>query len=230
MTKHTIANREQWLQQRKSLLQKEKELTRLRDELSRERRQLPWLPVDKDYAFTDATGTHTLADIFGDCSQLVVYHFMFGPNWEEGCTSCSWWADNYNGVDIHLKHRDIALVAVSSAPYKKLAAYRQRLGWNFRWLSSGDSDFNTDYHVSFGESAKADNRIHYNYVDQNWYMDELPGVSVFAKDESGKVHHTYSTYSRGLDMLNGAYQLIDLTPAGRNEDNGMSWLRRNDDY
>ncbi len=230
MDSHKTASRDDWLIQRQLLLQKEKALTRMRDELSHERRQLPWVPVEKDYVFTDAAGTHTLGDLFGNCSQLIVYHFMFGPDWDEGCTSCSWWADNFDGIDIHLKHRDIAFVVVASAPFEKIDAYRKRMAWRFRWLSSSGCDFNFDYHVSFDEQARTDNRIHYNYVEQNWYMDELPGASVFAKDTAGQVHHTYSTFSRGLDALNVAYQFMDLTPSGRNEDKGMAWLRRHDSY
>ncbi len=230
MENHRVASHDEWLEKRLQLLKKEKELTRLRDELSSLRRQLPWVAVVKNYRFTDGNGTHSLSDLFGNCSQLIVYHFMFGPDWDEGCTSCSWWADNLNGLDVHLAHRDIAFAAISRAPIEKLDAYRERLGWTFRWLSSNGNDFNFDYRVSFDDQAKSDNRIHYNYVDQDGFMDELPGVSVFAKDAAGHVHRTYSTYSRGLDILNGAYHLIDLTPAGRNEENGMSWLRRHDSY
>lgn len=229
MTKHSVASKAQWLDERKALLAKEKELTRLRDELSETRRQLPWVVVDKDYHFNGTSGPCTLSDLFGPHSQLIVQHFMFGMDWEEGCTSCSFWADNFNGTQMHLAARDIAFAATSNAPLDRLQAYAGRLGWNFPWYSAEDTSFAEDFNVTFGQTAKDNNRIEYNYTSQNWYTEELPGVSVFIRDDR-TIYHTYSTYSRGLDILNAAYHYIDLTPKGRNEDNGMSWLRRNDEY
>ncbi|MDH5356065.1 MAG: thioredoxin family protein [Gammaproteobacteria bacterium] len=220
----------EWLDARKKLLVREKELTRLRDQIAVERRELPWVKVDREYIFHDANGQKTLSDLFGDKSQLMIYHFMLGPDWEEGCTSCSFWADNFNGIDIHLAHRDISFLAVSRAEYDKLAAYKKRMGWTFNWVSSFGSDFNYDYQVSFTPEQKEKNATEYNYRGTEFFSDELVGVSVFAKDEQGEVFHTYSTYSRGVDMLNGAYNYIDLSPKGRDEENGMSWLRRHDEY
>ena len=229
MTDHSVVSKTQWLEQRITLLAKEKELTRLRDELAEQRRQLPWVIVDKDYKFNGASGPCTLSDLFGPHSQLIVQHFMFGKDWKEGCTSCSFWADNLNGTEMHLAARDIAFVAIFNAPLDRLQAYAERLGWTFPWYSAVGSSFGEDFNVTFGQTAKEGNQIDYNYTLQNWYTEELPGVSVFIRDDD-TVYHTYSTYSRGLDILNGAYHYIDLTPKGRNEDNGMSWLRRNDKY
>lgn len=230
MSNPNIVSRDQWLKLRLALLEKEKELTRLRDEVSQQRQALPWVEVTSDYRFNGADGELTLLDLFGQCRQLMVYHFMYGEDWEEGCTSCTFWADNFNGIDVHLAHRDISFLAVSNASYPTLASYAQRFGWDFRWVSAGGSSFSQDFNVSFDAAAREQNRIHYNYKDQDWYMDELPGVSVFIRDEANQVFHTYSTYARGLDILNGAYNYIDLAPLGRHEENGMSWLRRRDQY
>jgi predicted dithiol-disulfide oxidoreductase (DUF899 family) len=231
MNHNRIVSRDEWLTARKAFLAKEKELTHARDRLSRERRELPWVRVDKAYAFDGPAGKETLSDLFAGRSQLLVYHFMFGPDWKEGCPSCSFWADNYNGIVVHLKHRDVTLVAVSRAPLEKLEAYKKRMGWSFKWVSSLGNDFNRDYHVSFTpEEQKA---AFYNYEVQDFGVSEAPGVSVFAKDDAGAVYHTYSCYSRGLDTLNGAYQLIDLVPKGRDEAglaHPMAWVRRNDRY
>jgi predicted dithiol-disulfide oxidoreductase (DUF899 family) len=229
MIKNKVVSREQWLEHRRSLLKKEKELTRLRDELTQARQQHPFVLVDKSYRFTGPDGVYSLSELFGQHSQLIVQHFMFGADWEQGCPSCSFWADNFNGTEGHLAARDIAFVAVSNAPLERLQQYATRLGWRFPWYSAEDTSFGQDYHVTFDDNAKAKSQIDYNYTTQNWYTEELPGVSVFLKDGDA-VYHTYSTYSRGLDNLNGAYHYIDLTPKGRNEDSGMSWVRRNDEY
>lgn len=229
MTAQTIVSRKEWLIAREKLLTQEKEFTRLRDQLSKQRRALPWVQIDKDYSFEGSNGTQSLADLFQDKSQLIIYHFMLGPDWEEGCPSCSFWADNFNGIDIHLAHRDISFLAVSRASYKNIAAYKKRMGWGFNWVSSLNSDFNYDFDVSF--LLEEDKKITYNYRQQPYFMDELPGISVFFKNDLGEIFHTYSTYSRGLDLLNGAYNYIDLSPKGRNESGeGMKWLRRHDQY
>ena len=226
----TVVSKNEWLVARKKLLAREKELTRLRDQIAEERRELPWVKVEKDYIFNGSQGQQSLSDLFGDKSQLMIYHFMLGPDWEEGCTSCSFWADNFDGINIHLAHRDISFLAVSRAGYDQLAAYQKRMGWRFKWVSSLGSDFNYDYQVSFTPEQKEKNATEYNYRNTEYFSDEVVGVSVFAKGEQGEVFHTYSTYSRGVDMLNGAYNYIDLSPKGRDEENGMSWLRRHDQY
>jgi predicted dithiol-disulfide oxidoreductase (DUF899 family) len=234
MATHKIVSHEQWIDARRQLLAKEKEFTRARDALSQQRRELPWERVDKNYLFTGADGTLTLGDLFAGKSQLIVYHFMFDPSWDAGCKSCSFWADNFNGIAAHLKHRDITFVVVSRAPYSKLDAYRKRMGWSFRWVSSFDSDFNFDYGVSFTpEQLAKDDPIH-NYGSGKLFGPESVGISVFLQDADGAVFHTYSCYSRGVDMLNGAYHYIDLTPLGRNEGgqgkNPQAWVRRHDEY
>ncbi len=231
MNRPAIVSRETWLVARKALLAKEKELTRQRDGLSAERRALPWVKVDKAYVFEGPGGKESLADLFAGSSQLLAYHFMFGPDWQEGCPSCSFWADNYNGIVRHLKHRDVQLVAISRAPIDKLEAYRRRMGWSFKWVSSLGSDFNRDYHVSFAPEEKAG--AYYNYQSGGFSSTEAPGVSVFLKDEGGAIFHTYSCYARGLDTLNSAYQLLDLVPKGRDEEglpHPMAWVRRHDRY
>ena len=228
---HQVVSREEWLAARKALLAKEKAFTRERDQLSRERRALPWVKVDKAYVFHGPNGKETLSDLFAGNGQLLVYHFMFGPDWNEGCPSCSFWADNYNGIVEHLKHRDVTLVAISRAPLEKLAAYKRRMGWSFKWVSSLGNDFNHDYHVSF--TPEEQKNAVYNYTAQGFGTSEAPGISVFAKDEAGHIFHTYSCYARGLDMLNGAYHLLDLVPKGRDEDGlsyPMAWVRRHDQY
>jgi predicted dithiol-disulfide oxidoreductase (DUF899 family) len=230
MTAHPVVSHEAWLAASRELLAKEKEFTRLRDELSRERRALPWERVEKDYAFEAPEGRVALPDLFGGHSQLLVYHLMFGPDWTEACKSCSFWADNFNGIDVHLAHRDTALVAVSRAPLATLEAYRKRMGWTFRWVSSGESDFNFDYKVS---SRPGEDEMDYNFATMKVGPGEMPGFSAFRRDESGAIYHTYSTYARGVDMLNGAYHLLDLTSKGRDEDGlsfTMSWVRRRDQY
>ena len=224
MTTQQVVTRAEWLDQRVALLAAEKELTRRRDELSAARRALPWVEVTTDYTFDTVEGRRRLIELFGGNSQLVVYHFMFGPDWEEGCPSCSFWADNYNGTQIHLAHRDVTLIACSRAPLPTLLAYRDRMGWTFPWVSSLGTTFNEDFGVSDATT--------YNYAPVAEPMAESPGLSVFI-ERDGKVFHTYSCYSRGLDAFNSAYQILDLTPNGRDEDDlpwTMAWLRRHDQY
>lgn len=233
MRDHKVISSDQWLVARKELLAKEKEFTRLRDELSRARRALPWEKVEKEYVFDGPNGKETLADLFDGRSQLIIYHFMYGPDWEEGCPSCSFWADNFNGIDIHLAHRDITLIAVSRATLETLDAYRKRMGWNFKWVSSLGTDFNFDFNVSFAPDEIEKGEMTYNYRKAEFPSDEAPGVSVFFRNVQGEVFHTYSCFSRGLDILNGAYNYMDLAPKGRDEDDlaySMSWLRRRDQY
>ena len=228
-----VVSEAEWLVARKDLLTREKELTRLRDEVSRHRRELPWVKVEKQYVFDGPNGKETLADLFDDRSQLIVYHFMFGPDWEEGCKSCSYLADHFDGANWHLPHRDVSFSVISRAPLPKLEAYKKRMGWKFKWLSSGGNDFNFDYHVSATEEEKAKRKMFYNYRTDELIGDEMPGLSVFYKDEDGHVFHTYSTYERGLDILVGAYNFLDLAPKGRDEDHldfTMNWVRRHDQY
>lgn len=231
MNQHRIVSHEEWIAARRAFLAREKEFTRLRDELSRERRDLPWEKVEKTYGFEGPNGRESLGDLFQGRSQLIVYHFMFDPGWDAGCKSCSFWADNFERLPVHLRHRDISLVAISRAPLAKLEAYKRRLGWTFKWVSSGGNDFNYDYHVSFTPLDVETGELDYNYGKARMKAQELPGVSVFRKDASGAIFHTYSSYARGIDMLNNAYHYMDLTPKGRDEGEGiMHWLRRSDEY
>ena len=228
MTGHEVVQHEKWVEARKALLQKEKEFTRLRDELSAQRRALPWERVEKEYVFDGPNGEETLRDLFGGRSQLVVYHFMFGPDDDAGCKSCSFWADSFDPNVVHLKARDVSFAAISRAPYEKLAAYRERMGWGFRWVSSGRTDFNYDFGVSFAPDDQ-EKQI-YNYGGLRPGIADREGMSVFYTDESG-VFHTYSSYARGIDLLNAAYNYLDLVPKGRDEGNsGQSWVRRHDEY
>lgn len=232
MPNHPVVSRQEWIAVRKQLLAKEKELTRLRDDLARQRRELPWVKVTKPYVFEGPDGQLSLSDLFADHSQLIVYHFMYGPDWTEGCPSCSFWADNFEGIPIHLAHRDATLVAISRASYERLATYRRRMGWTFPWYSSHGSDFNFDFQVSYTPEQVESGSAEHNYRRTEVHA-ELPGISVFFRDETGDVYHTYSTYSRGLDMLNGAYHYMDLLPKGRDEAGlpwTMAWLRRHDQY
>lgn len=232
MNKNKIVSREEWVDARREHLAKEKEFTRLRDQLSAERRALPWVEVDKNYEFEGPDGPVSLTDAFAGRSQLIVYHFMFHPDWDEGCKSCSFWADNYNNVVVHLNQRDASFVVISRAPLAKLQAYRERMGWSFTWLSSEKNDFNWDYNVSF-TPEQMQGEVYYNYTMGKFPAPEAPGISVFYKDEDGKVYNTYSCFSRGLDMLNGAYHHLDLLPKGRDEADlpySMGWLRRHDEY
>jgi predicted dithiol-disulfide oxidoreductase (DUF899 family) len=228
-----VASPAQWLAARKELLRKEKEFTRLRDEVSRQRRELPWEPVEKKYVFDAPGGRETLADLFDGRSQLIVYHFMLGPDWVEGCQSCSLLADHFDGSVPHLNARDVTLVVVSRAPLAQIEAFKKRMGWNFKWVSSYGTDFNYDYHVTFTKEEKAKGEVNYNYVMQNFPQDEAPGASVFYANEAGEVFHTYSTYGRGLDILVGAYNFLDMVSKGRDEEGlafSMSWVRHHDKY
>lgn len=233
MTSHPIVTPDQWTLARRALLAKEKEFLKLRDQLSQARRELPWQRVSDDYVFEGAAGRETLASLFGSHSQLLVYHFMFAPDWEAGCKSCSFWADNFDGVTAHLAQRDVALAAVSRAPYAKLHAFALRMDWRFKWVSSANSAFNYDYRVSFREEDVKDGRAQYNEAPYSGTMSDLPGLSVFFKDTDGTLFHTYSTYARGLDSLNSAYQLLDLVPKGRDEaglPGTMAWVKLHDLY
>ncbi|MEZ5833212.1 MAG: thioredoxin family protein [Dongiaceae bacterium] len=234
MDQHRIVPHDQWIAARRDFLAKEKEFTRLRDELSRERRELPWERVEKNYVFDGPSGKESLADLFAGKSQLIVYHLMFAPDWDAACKSCSFWADNFNNIPVHLKHRDIALIAISRAPLAKLEAYRKRMGWSFKWVSSGGNDFNYDYRVSFTPNELEKGELDYNYGKVGMRAPELPGISVFYKDNTGAIFHTYSCYARGLDMMNGAYSYMDLAPKGRDEagqtPHAMAWVRRHDEY
>jgi len=227
MTAHKVVNHDAWIAARQRFLLKEKEFTRLRDELSRERRELPWERVDKEYVFESTNGRETLADLFGEHSQLIVYHFMYGPDWEIGCRSCSFWADNFNNIVPHLAARDASLVAVSLAPLQKLQAQARRFGWTFKWVSSHGSDFNFDYHVSFSPEALERGDAVYNYTPQKLGSTEMPGISAFFRDGK-QIYHSYSTYARGLDMLNAAYHYLDIAPKGRDEEGlayPQQWVR-----
>jgi predicted dithiol-disulfide oxidoreductase (DUF899 family) len=227
-----IVTREQWLTRRKVLLARERELTHLRDEIARERQALPWVRVEKDYVFDTPQGPRKLADLFEGRGQLVVQHFMLGPGWEEGCPSCSYMADHTDPMTPHLAQRDITFVAVSRATLAEIERFKRRMGWRFTWVSSNGNDFNFDYGVSFRPDEKARNEVTYNFAKQPWEWDELPGISVFVKDPSGAVFHTYSTYRRGVEAMMGTYSLIDLTPRGRDEEGigGMGWVRHHDKY
>jgi len=228
-----VVTEAEWLVARKDLLTREKEFTRQRDALSAARRSLPMVKIDKEYLFNGPGGKETLSDLFDGRSQLIVYHFMLGPGWGEGCKSCSYLADHFDGVNWHLPHRDVTFVVVSRAPFSEIQAYQKRMGWCFKWVSSYGIDFNFDYHVSFTAEDEKKNKAYYNYADGEYINDEMPGLSVFFKDEEGDTFHTYSTYARGLDILVGAYNFLDLVPKGRGEDHldfTMEWVRRHDEY
>jgi len=230
---HSIVSHEDWIRARKDLLAKEKEFTALRDSLSQARRDLPWERVDKAYKFDGPNGKETLAELFEGRSQLIVYHFMLGPGWEEGCKSCSFLTDHFDPADVHLNHLDVTLIAVSRAPFAEIEAFRQRMGWHFPWVSSFGNDFNRDYDVSFSEEEIERGDAYYNYTNQGFPSTEAPGLSVFYKDEDGKVFHTYSVYQRGLDMFLTAYHYLDIVPKGRDEADlpyTMDWLRLHDEY
>jgi len=230
---HKIVPKNEWLQYRKALLKKEKEFTTLRDQLSQQQRDLPWVAVNKEYTFEGRDGKQTLSELFDGRSQLIVYHFMFNPSWEAGCPSCSFWADNFNGIIVHLNQRDVTMIAVSRAPYSKLVEYQDRMGWDFKWVSSHDTDFNFDYNVSFTPEEFSKKEAFYNFDTQDPFSPEREGVSIFYKDPAGRVFHTYSAYARGIDTLNGAYSYLDLVPKGRDErghDFPQFWVRRHDEY
>jgi predicted dithiol-disulfide oxidoreductase (DUF899 family) len=228
-----VVSKDKWLKARLELLAAEKEFTRQRDALTRRRMAMPWERVEKTYRFEGPTGPLSLTDLFDGRSQLIAYHFMFGPDWEEGCKSCSFWADNFNGIPIHLNHRDVTLIAVSRAPFARISAYKKRMGWNLPWVSSYGSDFNFDYHASFTPEQIAEGKACYNYEARSHALSEEVGISVFYRNEKDEVFHTYSCYSRGVDMLNGAYHYLDLVPKGRDEGGlkyPMEWVRRHDQY
>lgn len=228
-----IASREEWLAARRELLGKEKRLTHLHDELAAERRNLPWVRVEKDYVFDGASGKVSLSDLFGDKSQLVVYHFMLGPGWKEGCPSCSLLTDHLDGSAVHVAARDVAVTLVSRAPYPEIAAFKARMGWGLNWVSSFGSDFNRDYRVSFSKDELAQGNFDYNFGTGGFPSEEAPGVSVFAKDAGGAVFHTYSSYARGGEPFITAYHVLDMVPKGRDESAlpwPMAWVRHHDRY
>jgi len=226
-----VVSHEAWIAARTAFLEKEKEFTRLRDELSAARRALPWERVEKEYVLEGANGPRTLTDLFDGRSQLVVYHFMFPPEWEAGCPHCSFWADNFNETIIHMNHHDVTMIVVSRAPAQKLDAYRKRMGWSFEWVSSHDSDFNYDYFASFTKDEVAKKSAFFNYRWQDPGFTDREGMSVFYKDPSGQIFHTYSTYARGIDIVNAAYNIFDMTPKGRDEEGrNQFWIRRHDEY
>jgi len=230
---HPVVSRDRWIAERKTLLAREKELTRLRDQIARERRALPWVRLEKDYAFDAPEGRRTLANLFEGRRQLLVQHFMFALGWEQGCKSCSYMADHNDGANVHLAQRDVTLLIVSRAPLANIERFRRRMGWQFKWVSSHGSDFNRDFVVTFTPEEMANGEVHYNYVMQPFPQEEAPGISVFYKDDAGDVFHTYSTYGRGVEVMMGAYNLLDLTPKGRDEDHltyTMEWVRHHDRY
>ena len=228
-----VVSHDNWLKARRELLAAEKALTHQRDELTRRRMAMPWERVEKDYVFDTPEGKRKLAELFEGRRQLIVQHFMLGPGWEQGCPSCSYMADHTDGMTIHLAHRDVTFVAISRAPLAEIERFRRRMGWKFKWVSSNGTDFNYDFHVSFTPEEKARNEVTYNFAKQPYEHDELPGISVFYKDDSGAVFHTYSAYRRGVEAMMGTYNLLDLTPKGRDEqddDYGMQWVRHHDRY
>jgi predicted dithiol-disulfide oxidoreductase (DUF899 family) len=233
MTDHPVVSRDAWLAARNELLTAEKEFTRQRDDISRRRRALPWVRVETDYEFDTPDGKQNLAGLFGPRSQLIVYHFMYGPDWEQGCASCSLIAEGFDGAVTHLARRDVTLLACSRAPLANLLAFRARMGWRFPWVSSLGSRFNDDYHVTFSDQEREAGTAFYNYRPGGFPMSEAPGLSAFIKGDDGAVYHTYSCYARGLDAMIGTYQFLDLTAKGRDEDDldwQMSWVRHHDRY
>ena len=234
MSSHPIVSREQWIEARRSLLAKEKQLTRQHDQLARERRELPWVRVEKEYVFDTPNGKKALGELFAGRSQLFIYHFMFGPEWKEGCPSCSFVSDHLDGTVPHLAARDVTLTMVSRAPLAKIEAFKKRMGWRFPWVSSSGSDFNYDYQASFTPEQRATGKVYYNFTEQKFPSEEGPGASVFYKDpKTGEIFHTYSTYGRGVDQFIGTYTVLDLVPKGRDEDDltfDMAWVRHHDRY
>lgn len=234
---HKVVSHSEWVKARTELLKREKEFTHAREAMAQILRELPWEKVEKEYVFAGEKGRVTLADLFDGRSQLVVYHFMFAPGWDEGCPGCSFMADHIDGPNLHLRHHDVTLMCVSHAPYSKLAAYQKRMGWHFPWVSSEGSDFNYDFGVSFTQQQLDKGELPYNYTtmtEKRYQSEELPGLSVFYKDPSGQIFRTYSTYARGLDRFLGAYHFLDVTPLGRNETSGdgkpANWIERHDQY
>ena len=231
---HMVVSQSEWIAARKTLLDKEKEFTLLRDQLNQQRRDLPWVFVEKKYVFEGPAGKETLAELFAGKSQLIVYHFMFGPDWKEGCSHCSFWADSFNGIIVHLNQRDTTMLAISRAPLKMLEDFKKRMGWSFKWVSSFDTDFNYDYQASVRPEEMKAGKVYYNYREIPPFSPECHAISAFYKDAAGEVYHTYSTYGRGVDMQNTAYQYLDLTAKGRDEDWSLdhpsSWVRHHDKY
>jgi predicted dithiol-disulfide oxidoreductase (DUF899 family) len=230
---HPTVSSERWLAERRALLAQEKELTRLHDRIAQARRALPWVRIDKEYRFETPEGPRSLADLFEGRRQLLVQHFMLAPDWEQGCPSCSYMADHADGMNVHLAHRDVTFLAVSRAPLAQIERFRRRMGWQFRWVSSHGSDFNHDFGVSFTPEQLASGKVPYNYTTMAFPSEEAPGLSVFYRDDAGAVFHTYSTYGRGVEVMMGTYNLLDLTPKGRDEHNPghtMDWVRHHDRY
>jgi len=233
LPEHEVVSPEAWLEARRRLLAREKELTRLRDQIAAERRALPWARVEQDYLFDGPDGQERLSDLFAGRGQLLVYHFMYPESWGKGCKSCSFWADGFNGIVVHLAARDVTMIAVSKASYGKIAAFQQRMGWTFKWMSSANNTFNRDYGVSFTDDEVSAQVKGYNFGTLPFGAEEAPGVSVFARGEDGGIYRTYSAYARGIDLLNPAYNYLDLVPKGRDEQglpSPMAWLRHHDRY
>jgi predicted dithiol-disulfide oxidoreductase (DUF899 family) len=229
---HKVVSQKEWLTARKRLLLKEKKFSKARDQLNRERQALPWVKVEKEYVFDGPEGQVTLAELFGGKSQLVTYHFMFGPGWGDGCPHCSFWADHYDSVNYHIGARDTSLVVVSRAPLKEILPFKKRMGWKFRWVSSNQNDFNFDFQVSFTPEQIRSGKMVYNYAPLKMKIDEREGVSAFYRDSTGDVYHTYSSFARGIDLLNTTYNFLDLTAKGRDErpDRAQEWVRYHDKY
>jgi predicted dithiol-disulfide oxidoreductase (DUF899 family) len=229
---HKVVSPKEWVAARRRLLAKEKKFSKLRDQLHRDRRELPWVKVEKEYVFDTPQGRRTLAELFGGRSQLLVYHFMFGPGWKDGCPHCSFWADHFDGANLHLGARDTVLVVISRAPLKEIAPFKKRLGWKFMWASSFGNDFNFDFHVSFTPEELKSGTAIYNYAPLDMDIDEREGVSAFYKDAKGDVYHTYSSYARGIDLMNTTYNVLDLTAKGRDEnpEHSQDWVRYHDEY
>lgn len=230
---HPVVSPDRWIAERKKLLAREKELTHLRDQIANERRALPWERIEKEYVFDTPEGPRKLADLFEGRSQLLVQHFMLGPGWEQGCPSCSFMADHTGGMKIHLEHRDVTFLAVSRAPLTEIERFRRRMGWQFKWVSSNGNDFNYDFHVSFTPEERAKGEVYYNFGMTDFPGEEMPGISLFYKNEAGEVFHTYSTFGRGVEVMMGTYNMLDLAPKGRDEEGlsyGMEWVRHHDRY
>lgn len=229
---HKVVSQKNWLVARKKLLAKEKKFSKLRDEMARQRRELPWVKIEKDYVFDGPDGKQKLADLFDGKSHLLVYHFMFGPGWGEGCPHCSFWADHFDSVNFHIGRRDTTFVVISHAPLKEIKPFKKRMGWKFKWLSSFGSDFNFDFNVSFTPEQLKNGTAIYNYAPLKFKIDEREGVSAFYKDTQGDVYHTYSSYERGIDLMNTTYNFLDLTAKGRDEnpEHSQDWVRYHDEY
>ncbi len=232
MENRKVVSPKEWLAARKALLLKEKRFSKLRDALNRQRRQLPWVKVEKEYVFDGPSGKVALRDLFQGKGQLIIYHFMFGPGWDEGCPHCSFWADHFDSVNLHIGQRDTALAVVSRAPWKEIEPFKRRMGWQFNWVSSFDTDFNFDFHVSFTPEQTKSAVLPYNFGKVKMSIDELQGVSAFYRDTDGHIYHTYSSYARGIDLMNTTYNFLDLTAKGRNEnpDATQDWVRYHDRY